>query len=107
MGHPTHTNLSRLPHLHGPGHPPDSCGPQWEVSMLIADREATELPATTEQRAAAGIASEIADLEVPRKAWLKVTSVLDRFGEESLNHEVGRRIDAALSEAGLRVEPSL
>jgi Mg2+ and Co2+ transporter CorA len=57
--------------------------------------------------AARALAEEVRSAPGADKAWPKITTVLDQFGEEALTPEAGRRIDQALSQSGLRVDPPL
>ena len=58
-------------------------------------------------QAAQAIAEEVRSAPGADKAWPKITTVLDQFGEQALTPEVGRRIDQALSQSGLLVDPPL
>src|SRR3954464_11707964 len=57
--------------------------------------------------AARALAEEVRNAPGADKAWPKITTVLDQFGEGALTPEVGRRIDRALSQSGLNVDPPL
>ena len=58
----------------------------------------------SDQETARGLATEVAGR--PR-AWQRMTTILDRFGETELTPETRRRIANALSEAGLVAHPPI
>jgi Mg2+ and Co2+ transporter CorA len=68
-----------------------------------ANRQAT----STYEEAARHLAKEVKCAPGADKAWPKITTVLDKFGEGTLTPEVGRGVDDALTGVGLRVDPPL
>src|SRR6476661_8460319 len=82
--------------------------------MLISDEDARVVPRSNgtsvsdeHADAARALAQEVRHAPGADKAWPKITTVLDQFGERALTPEVGRRIDEALAQSGLRVDPPL
>ena len=66
-----------------------------------ADRRPSDRDAANELR------QQVLNAPGPKKAWPRITTVLAAFDEQALTPEAASRIDRALAEAGIVVEPNL